>query len=386
LKESIDVYNPTLSTAEAKARGPWSQAVLPTGFVSIALFTAVIITSLPSLRRKSYNTFYYTHIFCNIGILICACIHASSNFYCILPGLILWIADLVWRQIGGYSGQSKTVMAKLEIAEEGWYRISLPESAKVLPVSDSEKGITVATHPIQSYYFIFPSISKIQNHAFTAANVGSTSTGPVFLFQRVAGKKQHKLDKEWTWKLGALTEAAKNSAIDLKVRVEGPYIPSVPELWTADHVLCIVGGTGLTGAYSLALWWAENRSKQLSSSFSLIWSVRHAETARLREWIGLEKMVSEIPNMSLNLQVTSEQGRLKAGNVLRSCLGREKDEAPATETRRRAWVYISGPEGLLSAVESACIDIQLEIRRARNGTADLPIVEQFDYYSAKWEV
>jgi ferric-chelate reductase len=364
--------------------------------VSLVLFSAILITSLPPVRRRSYNTFYYTHISCNIGILICASVHASTDFYFILPGLILWVADLVWRQIRGYGGLSKTVIGKLERAEEGWFRITLPASAKSPTGCDPEAGAIVSTHPIQSYYFIFPSISKIQNHAFTAANVGSPDMGPVFLFQRATGKKQAKLDKEWTWKLGSIVDNT-NKGIDVEVRVEGPYVPTVPELWSANHVVCIVGGTGLTGAYSLALWWATNRSQKSNSSFSLVWTIRHAETAFLQEWAELEKLVTEISNISLMLQVTSEQGRLNAGQVLSSLLnGRRslvisqnilnEDKQSPMESNQRAWVYISGPEGLLTTVESACVDLQRNIKISRRQGADLLPVGRLDYYSAKWEV
>ena len=70
-------------------------------------------------------------------------------------------------------------------------------------LNDSEKGQKI---PLQTYYLNFPSISKYQCHAFTASAVSTPSEGPIFLFRRSEGKKQKKLDKEWTWELGALAD------------------------------------------------------------------------------------------------------------------------------------------------------------------------------------
>lgn len=367
--------------------------------MSFLFMLIIIITALPVLRRRAYNTFYYTHIILSTLIFIAASIHASTDFYFLLPGLLLWIFDWVWRVFRGDTGIRKHVDGTLEDAGHGWFRIILPVSAKAFPNDESHGDSTEAakhsSHPLQSYYLNVPSLSKLQNHAFTAAKVGSSNSGPVFLFQRAqgtAGKKQKKLDKEWTWKAGAIAgcvggdeqEPAEPKIIE--VRVEGPYIPLEADFQSADHIICIVGGTGLTGAYSLALWWLKHRQQDPNARFVLIWTVRHRETARLREWQELEERLTHAEGrIRLQIHVSSESGRIDAMDSLRSVLARsdEKDRASG----QSAWVYISGPAGLLDQAEDACVQLESDLKGARKSKRDTGLtIGHADHYIARWEV
>lgn len=61
------------------------------------LMIAIIITSLPTLRRTSYNSFYYVHLVCSFWAFVALSIHTSTVFYFLLPELVLWIVDWGWR-------------------------------------------------------------------------------------------------------------------------------------------------------------------------------------------------------------------------------------------------------------------------------------------------
>ena len=388
VKEQFEVDNPTLTQAEAEARGYWWFLTLPTGMIAFIAMLVIVVTALPVLRRRSYNVFYYLHVVLSAFIFILLSFHASTDFYFLLPGLLLWIGDWVWRLFRGMGGLRKRVSGRIENAGDGWYRISLPVSAKLDNANDDvESAISekrMPSHPLQSYFLVFPAVSKIQNHAFTAAKVGDLSSGPTFLFQRASGKKQAKLDKEWTWKLGSQVNDASDATNDLEVRVEGPYIPSVPSVFTASDIACVVGGTGLTGAYSIALWWLKTRASIEGQRITLVWTIRHRGTANIREWQELQRTVEAHPRFRLILQVTSEEGRLDTDHILRESLAvvdAEKESTAATGPVRSIWVYLSGPEGLLQAGESACLRVQKEIRGGK-----LTGVASFDFYSAKWEV
>ncbi|KAK3049266.1 hypothetical protein LTR09_009444 [Extremus antarcticus] len=398
------------------------------GMLSFLLMLVIVITALPVLRRKSYNTFYYVHIIFSSLIFFLASVHCSTDFYFLLPGLILWLSDWAWRLFRGDTGLRTKVTGRLELAEGGWCRITLPPVHQ-LPVGGvASGGADVAgiekkpslMHPQQIYYLNIPTISKLENHAFTAARVGTNSTGPLFLFQRtqlgIGKKKPKKLNKEWTWKAvvaagDTRTESEQETELEaskkIEVRVEGPYVPSeVNGFETADVVVCVVGGTGLTGAYSLALWWMERRARESDSRFVLIWTVRSRETAELAEWRELaERVVVEAPNVSVVLHVSSEQGRLNVAAALREQLATapqstraqaEKDTIPTESperhtTDRSAWVYVSGPAGLLNSTDNACVDIERELRIAckakrKGNTPSQFAVNRLNHYVAKWEV
>lgn len=79
--------------------------------------------------------------------------------------------------------------------------------------------------------------------------------------------------------------------------VEGPYIPIVPEMFTTKRIVGTVGNAGLTGAYSLALWWLENRAHPGDSRFALIWTIRDRETVNLHKVQQLRQRIAGISNM-----------------------------------------------------------------------------------------
>ena len=193
-KEAFSVDNPTISGEEAERRGYWSQSVLASGMLGWLIMIAITITSLRMLRRSNYNLFYYFHIIGGSLFFFLICVHANTNFYFLLPGLVLWILDwamrLRWLK-------RNTVESSLDNAGNGWYRIRIP----AIP-SGGEKG---REQPLQHYHLNFPSVSSLQCHAFTASSVGSIDQVPTFLFRRSEGKKEEKLLKEWTWKLSELS-------------------------------------------------------------------------------------------------------------------------------------------------------------------------------------
>ncbi|KAI3539728.1 hypothetical protein CSPX01_08684 [Colletotrichum filicis] len=295
---------------------------------------------------------------------IAAILPVCTDFYLLLPGLYLWVADWTCRLFGGQAGglASKTG-ATLENAGNNWLRISTH-----LPVSKNasastfdlvqEKGETLH-EPLSYYYLSIPSISKLQNHAFTAAVSASTGAGPTFLLQPTTGKKQKRLNKEWTWSVG--DDGFKSSS----------------------HIVCVVGGTGITGALSLASWWLGKRPA--NSAFTLVWAVRHKEATTITEWAQLEEAASSVPELTVVAHVSSESGRLNPTSCIRGAL--IAGQHTKMDSTGHAWVYSSGPAGLISTVERSCFEARKGIVAGRGGrSTDSWKVNDLGWYMAKWEV
>ncbi|KAK4579800.1 hypothetical protein LTR86_000001 [Recurvomyces mirabilis] len=361
------VDNPTVSVDEATAKGHISYLVLPTGVFTFVLLVAVTITSLPILRRRSFNTFYFVHIVLVVIILIFACLHASTNFYCLLPGLLLWAADWVWRLRNSLANK---VEATVENAGNGWTRVTL-HSKRLEIARSGEKGASTMSPAFEipvlaTYYINFPRVSKLQIHPFTAASAGSAETGPALLFRRgPERKKDRRTQKEFTWALAAAAGDTVEVPSTIEIRIEGPYSPAVPELRRSNHLLLIVGGTGITGAISIANWWADNYGSRTdeSRSLRLIWSVRTEDEVHLREIQDLQITMAVFRNMETAIHVSGRQGRLHPGNELSRFL------ASRAGTHIDAWVYVSGPDGLLAAAEAACVEQAKHLRHAiRSGS------------------
>lgn len=336
---------------------------------------AIVITSLPKIRRVAYNTFYYFHVIGGILFLALISFHASSDFYCILPGLLLWTYDIGVRYTTLLQPKIK---ATLEDAGNGWYRIVLPPSESSLVSDDAVE------HPLQTYYLNVPSVSKLQNHAFTANKVGTSERGAELLFRRADGKKPKRLDQEWTWKVAGLLDQGTTSQ-SIEVRKEGPYIPAVSRMFEATDIICITGGTGLTGAYSIADYWLTHRRMDRTSSFKLVWTVREASVADLHEVHNLRERIAHVENMSLVVHISSEGGRLDPGSYLTSFFEASTRNAEELDKEargyRRGWVYCSGPEGLLDVTEAACVEFESGLRCSAS-----PFVNKLDWYIARWQV
>lgn len=220
--------NPFYTWKQVEQLGIYGWFVLPTGAAAgIVLIPTMLIAALPIIRRKNYNVFYYIHIIFAVLVLVLLCLHASTNFYFVLPGLLLWVYDWAHR-LRRALFYRKAI--SVENAGNGWYRMRLLHigASTASDISDAEKALSVreATakqeHPLETYYIRLRSISAIQIHPFTAVAPASSSSGPVLLFQKSPEKKKAIASAaEWTWKLGAMVDTSaspKTAPVILEVR------------------------------------------------------------------------------------------------------------------------------------------------------------------------
>ncbi|KAI6777458.1 hypothetical protein HG530_001403 [Fusarium avenaceum] len=360
-EEAFATGNPAMTLSESKQRSSWFTQTTYTGIAAFLPILAILVTSIPYMRNKHYNFFYYTHVICGTVIFITSCIHASTNFYLLLPGLLLWIGDWIRRVFfGETNGLSTKTLATIENPGGNWIRISLPTTRSAENIS--EKPLTTC-EPALYYYLNVPSISKVQNHALTAAVPSSSSHGPIFMLQRTTGKSQKRLEKEWTWKLGALVPNLQDSR-SLEIRLEGPYRINDMGYASASHIVCIVGGTGVTGALSLARWWLDVGSVN-NSRFTLIWTLRTAESLEVREWTDLRNMAKTNGCLDVRSHISSENGRLEPAVILQQALG--VGNGLVAEAPGPGWVYSSGPDALMKATQRACVETQSKIVKSKSG-------------------
>ncbi|ENH70280.1 hypothetical protein FOC1_g10012187 [Fusarium oxysporum f. sp. cubense race 1] len=283
---------------------------------------------------------------------------SCTDFYLLLPGLLLWIGDWLRRAFfGETNGLSSKTVATLENIGGSWIRISLP--AKSSAEQMTEKPV-LTCEPLLYYYLNAPAVSRFQVHAFTAAVSASASHGPRFLLQRVSGKPQKRLDKEWTWKLGALVPNVQDSR-DLEIRLEGPYRINDTGYINASHILCVVGGTGVTGALSLARWWLDAGS--VNGRFTLIWTLRTRESLEMKEWTDLTDIATNNSSLEIRSHISSENGRLDTALILREAF--RVDNVMAANARGDGWVYSAGPDALIKATERSCIGVRKDLMRSR---------------------
>ena len=97
LRTVIPVLNPTYRYNETwpgnrTSLGVWRASLIFTGSLTAIIMLGIFITTLPRIRAKHFNFFYFTHLLSTIMIVI-ICLHASTMFYCLAPGLAMWCLD-----------------------------------------------------------------------------------------------------------------------------------------------------------------------------------------------------------------------------------------------------------------------------------------------------
>lgn len=101
LRMVIPVLNPTYLYHETwpgdkSALGLWRASLIFTGSVSAFTMAVLFVTTLPSVRAKHFNLFYFTHLL-SVPMVVIVCLHASTMFYCTAPGLVMWLLDWAMR-------------------------------------------------------------------------------------------------------------------------------------------------------------------------------------------------------------------------------------------------------------------------------------------------
>ena len=121
LRMVIPVLNPTYLYNETwpgntSSLGVWRASLIFTGITSATIMFIISITTLPVIRSKHFNLFYFTHLLSILMVLI-ICLHASTMFYCTSPGLVMWLLDWGMR----LHELRKVLDGDISSVGNGWY-------------------------------------------------------------------------------------------------------------------------------------------------------------------------------------------------------------------------------------------------------------------------
>ena len=121
LRTVIPVLNPTYLHRETwpgnrNSLGIWRASLVFTGIAAVLIMAAIAVTTLPTIRRKNFNLFYFSHLF-SIPMVVIICLHASTMLYCTAPGLAMWCLDWSMR----VQELRKKLPGKISALGSGWY-------------------------------------------------------------------------------------------------------------------------------------------------------------------------------------------------------------------------------------------------------------------------
>ncbi|KAL9303994.1 hypothetical protein ACSQ67_021257 [Phaseolus vulgaris] len=195
----------------------------------ISLLTGLIlwIVTIPRIRRKYFELFYYTHHLYILFIVFFIFHVGVSYSLMMLPGFYLFVVDRYLRFL-----QSRRQVRLV--------------SARVLPCEAVElnfsKGHGLTYNPTSVMFINVPNISKLQWHPFTVTSNSNLEQDKLSVVIKSEGT--------WTNKLYKLLSTP--STIDrLSVSVEGPYGPASTNYLRHETLVMVSGGSGITPFLSI---------------------------------------------------------------------------------------------------------------------------------------
>ncbi|KAI3935416.1 hypothetical protein MKW98_027556 [Papaver atlanticum] len=198
------------------------------GEIAWVFSLAMWATSIPRVRRKMFELFFYTH-YLYIVYLVFYLLHVGIAYFCtILPGVFLFLIDRFLRFL-----QSRK-------------RVRLV-SARVLPCETVELNFSKSPElhysPTSMVYINIPSISKLQWHPFTVTSNSNMEPDTLSLAIKCGG----------TWSENLYQKLSSTSCVvdRLDVSIEGPYGPNSPHFLRHDVLVMVTGGRGITPMISI---------------------------------------------------------------------------------------------------------------------------------------
>ncbi|KAL5344657.1 hypothetical protein ACLOAV_010349 [Pseudogymnoascus australis] len=378
----------------------------------------IAVTSVPVVRRKHFDLFYYTHLLIILGVII-ICLHASTIFYCAAPGLIMWVLDWGMRL---YELRRK-LDGKVTTVGNGWYCLTL-----LLPRHRLDG--CACTSPLAHFYLYHSGSSVRQLHPFTtithlasqnAATPISEDDLPICFLFRKQGRTNQASESptlgnrstflkyftrrrpaspaEWTDGLASLADKAalttdaslhpQAAVLDPKqpftmlisptawintahaaigLRAEGPYFtPADPARY--HTVVCIVAGTGISGALAIVGAFAAQKIRDAENAAEMDMCVPGTCSAvqepvpvggrRMWERCVVVWSVREDDYIALPALTDQRIPNLEVQIYLTGNGRPRLDVVKALadvkrEGERKTWVYLSGPNPFIQAGEAAC--------------------------------
>ncbi|XP_073023033.1 ferric reduction oxidase 2-like [Primulina eburnea] len=198
------------------------------GELSLLAGLVLWATTLPRIRRKIFELFFYTHHLYILFVFFFV-LHVGISYTSImLPGFYLFMIDRYLRFLQSRRGVRLV-------------------SARILPCETVELNFSKSTglrySPTSIMFLNLPTISKLQWHPFTVTSSSSLESDKLSVMIKGEGK--------WSKKLYQILSSGSPPIDRLDVSVEGPYGPASTNFLRHDLLVMVSGGSGITPFISI---------------------------------------------------------------------------------------------------------------------------------------
>ncbi|KFK26648.1 hypothetical protein AALP_AA8G275500 [Arabis alpina] len=264
------------------------------GVISLVTGLVMWITSLPQIRRKKFEVFYYTHHLYVI-FLVSFLFHAGDrHFYWILPGIFLFGLDKTLR----------IVQSRFESCILSARLFSCKAIELVLP-----KDPRLNYAPSSFIFVNIPSVSRFQWHPFSITSSSSVDKHTMSVMMKCEG--------QWTNSVYNKVEEAgisDNKISNITIRVEGPYGPASVDFLRYDNLFLVAGGIGITPFLSILQELACEHRLKSPKRVQLVFVVRSFQDINMLIPIS-SILINPINNLDLKIKVFVTQEKRHANGT-----------------------------------------------------------------------
>lgn len=199
------------------------------GELALIFFLIIGATSIPFIRRRMYETFYYVHHLFIPAVIFCV-LHWGGILWWLLPTFMLYVVSRCCSSSNAFVPVPVTEFTTLE---NDIIKVVVERSA----MRDGHYAVG------QFVYLNVPAISKLQWHAFTISSSPRASATTLTILLKSLG--------DWTTDLVEYIDDCKNKNVRPTVYMDGYYGASL-EAYQEYNTICLIGGgIGVTPLFSI---------------------------------------------------------------------------------------------------------------------------------------
>ncbi|CAJ1943778.1 unnamed protein product [Sphenostylis stenocarpa] len=271
------------------------------GEITLVVGLVIWVTSLPQIRRRQFEIFYYTHHLYAVFLVFFLFHCGDRHFYTVFPGIFLFSLDKLIQII---QSSPKTCMVSARIFPGKAVELILPK----------DPGLKY--NPTSVIFLKIPTISHLQWHSFSIISSSRADDDILSVIIKCEGW--------WTESLYDLIHAELEKTEDkrkgIPVAIEGPYGPASLDFLRYDTLLLVAGGSGITPFLSILTEADSATSKsRFPSRIQLVYVIKKAQDFCLLHSISrlLLNQSTDSFHLNLKLYVTQEtQAGVGIGELL----------------------------------------------------------------------